>query len=428
MLLIVKSLGTIVLGLAVFFGFMLLLLLNNFSNKLLDSNFYTLTISGNDTYNRIYNQVLVDKELEITRDLLGNVEVVSDEDVVELLKQVLPPSYLQSQVERNIERTVDYLNEDLDTLELYVEMGPPLDNIQSVLFGYIDQRIDEIEEEAPGNPECSPRVVTHLAREYQARWAQLADGHLPGTVPSLKAIDRRCRTLMFEATFDRTIADTAIDQRARQRLMESRSELRQEFIEGDAHGVLKASARPLATPIMDDAIEQVRKGLGEGDRIDLIDQLVDWNDQITEEELRYDLDRTRRFLNGSQNFGKPAALAMLIAGLVLMGLLHYPSLTGAMRWPGLTLLLTGAAFLGVSKFLESRVPEWVDRLVVRGAEEAPGVPASVTDLAGDLLISFARQLTDGFAGPSITVLVIGGLLFGGSFFVFVLRPLLPRIR
>ena len=67
-------------------------------------------------------------------------------------------------------------------------------------------------------------------------------------------------------------------------------------------------------------------------------------------------------------------------------------------------------------------------VVERGAEEITAVPPSVTILGGDLLISFGKQLNEGFADPSLTLVIVGAILFGASFLVFIVRPFIPVIR
>ena len=49
-----------VLGVVISFGVMLLVLASNVSEKLLNAEFYARIIAGEDTYNRIYDEVLVD--------------------------------------------------------------------------------------------------------------------------------------------------------------------------------------------------------------------------------------------------------------------------------------------------------------------------------------------------------------------------------
>ena len=430
---IIRSVAALVLGVVVFFGFLWFLLLNNVSDKLLNAEFYTDTISGEDTYNRIYDEVLLDEELETTtQDLLGGVQVVSQEEIVGLLREIIPPEYLQSETERAIHRTVDYFNDDRENLDLYLDIGPPLDNVKPVLFRYIDQRIDSLAEEDLGPSLCTPQRVDDVAAKYQERWQRLSGGEVPTSIPSLATFESGCRLIIFELAFDNLVAQADLDERTKQGLRSRRSDLREHFVVGEAKEVLKVAARPLAEPLMDDAIARVREELDDQDRLDLIHRIAEWNDRIDEPELRSDIDSARDWINWGQKFGKALALAMLIGGSIVLGLIHYPSLSNGLRWPGLTLFLTGLVFFVTAKVMESKVVDWMQDLVERGASEVTGVPPSVTDLGGDLLGSFGQQLTSGFAGPALAVLIIGALLFGASFLInyvmFLLRLILLPLR
>jgi hypothetical protein len=97
---------------------------------------------------------------------------------------------------------VDYLNEDAETLEVYVDLGPPLDRVKPTLLAYIDRRIDAVPEEDPGLPECTPDRVSQVANHYLEVFSNLAAGEVPTALPSLKAISRPCRILIFDLAFD----------------------------------------------------------------------------------------------------------------------------------------------------------------------------------------------------------------------------------
>ena len=93
-LMILRFVATPLLGIAIFFGLLLTLVESNISNKLLDADFYTATISEYNTYARIYDDVLLDqKAKDKMQELLGDVKVVSPEDIVGLVRGLLPPEY-----------------------------------------------------------------------------------------------------------------------------------------------------------------------------------------------------------------------------------------------------------------------------------------------------------------------------------------------
>ena len=79
----------LVLGVVMFVGLLFFLILNNFSDKLLSADFYKNTIAAENTYERIYSEVLVDDELkDRTRELLGDIQVVNHDDIVGLLEEI----------------------------------------------------------------------------------------------------------------------------------------------------------------------------------------------------------------------------------------------------------------------------------------------------------------------------------------------------
>ena len=425
----IRTVATLILGIVIFLGFLFLLGERTFSANLLNADFYKDTISGQDTYNRIYDQVLLDQELqETTRGLLGGIQVLSHQDVVQLLREIVPPEYLQSQVEDAIQRSVDYLSEDADTLELYLDLGPPLDLIKPTLLAYVDRRIDAIPEDDPGLPECSLERVKELAEGYLGTFKVLSSGELPDSLPSIKGLSQPCRELIFDSLFGSSVASSPLESRAQQGLMNSREAIRAEFVAGNTHGVLKQALRPLATPLMDDAIDKLKENLDSQNRLDLIQKIAEWNPDFTEEELRAQADESRRLMNRVRGLGETAAIIMVVGGAVAMVLVHYPKVSGGMRWAGIAYLVTGGVFFGIGKVLESQLPARLTLLVERGAGQVSGIPVSLATLATDLIVSFAKQLTGGMAAPSLTLLTVGAVLFGVSFAIAILRPLLPGIR
>ena len=84
------------------------------------SRLHVDNLAENDVYNRIYSEVLLDPEFEdTTQDLMGDVQV-PQEDIVGLAKEIIPPDYLQDQVEGAVIGTIDYLNKDTDDPQVLI--------------------------------------------------------------------------------------------------------------------------------------------------------------------------------------------------------------------------------------------------------------------------------------------------------------------
>jgi hypothetical protein len=113
-----------------------------------------------------------------------------------------------------------------------------------------------------------------------------------------------------------------------------------------------------------------------------------------------------------------------------MGLLHLPSLSNALPWPGLTLLLSGVVLYVLGQALEATLPDrmmvLIDReLVEPRNEEISGMPSSAVDLIRDILYSFGQRFIEGIADPALVLVIVGAVLFAGSFVVFAVRSRIP---
>lgn len=425
---VLRSLVSSVLGTIISTGFLLLLLVNISSGKLLSADFYSRTLNQQDTYNRIYNEVLLDEEVKRSiQGLLGDIKLVSDEDIVPLLREIIPPDYLKSQVEGVIEDAIDYLNKDVDTLEIYIDLGPPLAKVKPVLLRYIDQRIDKLRVLEPDLSGCTPEQLQHLKPSFLTFFRELAGGKVPQSVLSVKAILPACRGPAFDAIFEEWAGDRSLDGRARQGLQISREDIRREFIAGDTRSFLKTAAHPLLTPLMDDAISEIRKGLDSQDRFAVIPSIAN-REATTEEKLRAGLDNVRERLNYGLDLGKKVAPIMVIGGAILMGLVQLPRLSSALRRPGLTLMLTGGPCYVAAKIAQTTLHGRLADLLAGVVIPVLPIPPSAIELGRDILQSLSQQIFAGLAGPSLVLLIVGAVLFASSFAIARIRPLLPGLR
>ena len=422
------------LAVVIFVGFGLSLILGNFSDKLLSPDFYKDTIAAAHTYNRIYDEVLVDERLkDKTAELLGGIKVVSHQEVGDLLREIIPPAYIKEQIEDSIGRTVDYIHEDLDYLDVYVDLTKPLENVKPVMFAYLDHKIEGLEVVDPGNIDCSvdgladPKL-SDLVDDYVIDFASIANGGVPVAVPSLGALSPLCRRLLFTGVYDQLLDSTDLPSEVSESFRDLRERLRGSFESGDTLGMLKIASRLLTEPLIDEATAQVRRDLKDGDRFDLIRQLGEWDDSSSEAQIRNDISYGRDWISKARNFGGAAAVTIMFGGAILMGLVFLPVLSSMLRWPGVALAITGSSFFVIGKIAESIVPDKLAEVVKAGADRVSNIPPSITDLGGDILVSFGIQLTSGIAGSSLILLIIGAALFGASYLTIVIKRFTSYVK
>ncbi len=412
---LLRVLGSLVLGLMVIAGLLYLLTVVNITQRLENPELYRAAFTETDAYNRIYDEVLVDAEVQDqTLDLLGGVGLEAQE-ATDVLRDVMPPAYLQEQTEANIDRFTGFLSHDLERLDLYLELREPLDRVEAVVLDKAEEVITELEVEEPPavTAECTTDSLQSLAGNLAGEFAGLSAGQLPESVPSLETLDEDCRRQEFDNWIDQVANSPQLDSETARIIEDEKDDLRQSFIEGDTSAFLEKAAAPLVSPVIDDSLEEIRQDLQTNDRLDLLEKLAESSDDLTREDIDESASLLRDAVSALSGTGGIVALLLIIAGSLLLAAVHIPNPTGMLRWPGLSLLLGGGVGLVVGFVLNSAIPSGIRDAVATSSSDTP---SALTSLIGDLMESFARQFTGGFIPGTATVLVVGAVLFGASFF------------
>ena len=412
-----RAAAVLALGILISIGLLYLLVPVRLLNRLVTAEVYRVAISDTDAYNRVYDEVLADETLrDQTDDLLGDIEIATYDDVVALLREIMPPAYLQEQTENNIDRFTGYLRGETERLEIYVELRAPLERVEPAARAWVFRFIDELEIAEPTDSGCSLDATRRLAAGYAEPVARLSKGKPVESAPSLKSLTRTCREQDFDRWLNLTLSDPAIDSRASLLLGEAREELRQPFVEGDTRAFLKAAATPLIGPLIDDAIADIRRELQPNDRLDLIEQVAEESGDLTREDIEDQAAALRERMNAARGTGKYIAFLVVALGSLLLSAVHLPRPTAMLRWPGTVLVVGGTVCLGVGLALNSIIPGQLKKAITLSEFNTAEVPTSALNLAGDLLESFGRQATAGFVPPAVAVILLGAALIVASVF------------
>ena len=417
---LLRSLAGLLLGIVVFAGLFHYLVVVNVSQRIEDPELYNAALGEADAYNRIYDEVLVDEAIEEqTGNLLGSLEIEDSGEAVAVLREVMPPAYLKEQTEANIERFTGYLRHEGEELEIYVELEEPLGRIETVVLNKTHQVIDELEidepeMEDPASSGCSPSAVQRLAvasAEPAVRWSQ---GQLPESAPSLRLLDRECRQREFGRWFDLLLDAPVMDSQAAQILEGRKEEIREPFVEGDTRAFLKAAAGPLVEPLVEDSVADIRRNLPRNGRFDVLEWIAEESVGLTREDIEEQAESLRGVVSAANGSGRIIALVMVIVSVLLIAAVHLPKPAAMLRWPGITLAMSGGVCLIAGFVLNSAIPGRIRDAVTNTVYHSPDVPVTAMDLAGDLAESFARQATAGFILPAVIVMVIGAVLIVAS--------------
>ncbi len=422
-----RIVASLALGLVVFAGLLALLVGINFTQRLDDSRVYAAAFSESGAYIRIYEEVLVDESLEKhTGRLLEDIGIAAHDDAVDLLRQVMPPEYLREQVEANIGRFTAFLRHQRDYLEIYVDLQAPLERVEPTALGKVHEYIDDLEVADPPLSGCSPSSLQRLAAAAAEPYSRLSQGQLPETAPSLEILSRDCREREFDRWFGLVLNDHALNAQASRILGNEVEGLRRTFVDGDTRGFLKAAADPLVEPVVEGAVAEVRRNLPPDERIDVLERLAGPPGSPARAKLEAQAEFLRGALSTVNGPGKLIALALVIAGSLLLALVHLPQPRAMLRWPGVTLLAGGSVCLVVGLILHSYVPSLVREGVMSRVSFPASVPASAIHLGGDLGESFIHQATAGFIPATLAVMALGAVLIAASLSYGGLLPMVVR--
>ena len=420
---ILRAGSGLVLGVVLFVGFALSLVDRNVSEKLLNAEFYGDIIAAESTYNRIYDEVLVDDELkETTNRLLGNINIVSRQETVDLLRQTIPLKYLRKEVEGSVGRAISRLSQDSGELDFYVDLTKPLESLKQVMFDYLEQKIDEIDLFESGHIYClldgpaDPRLL-EIAADYMIVFTSMAEGEVPVSAPDLSALPMLCRQVLFSVLYKRVMESSDLSAEVISSVRVQHDVLKASFESGDALRVLKVAQRPLMESRIDGAILQIRRDLRSGDRFDLIHQLEEWYDSFSEAQFREAISNWRDRIPKSLNSGSHLGVTMVFGSAVLMGLVFFPILSSMLIWPGIAFFITGFYFFVAAKITENKVLDTLAGILENSPDNNLNVPQAVTQLSEDLLISLGSAFVGGLSGPSLNLLILGAVLIGASLLV-----------
>lgn len=382
--------------------------------------------------------------------------------------------------------SVEELQAELEEIYRTLEDGkiptsaPLIEDPDALVASYVDDTIADL-------TVIPADTAEDFEREIEGIYQRLADGQLPTSIPSIQSIPVDQRLAAYDLALADVRAQGLVPEESLDKLREQEEEIKAQLREADVKGALSVASRPLTEPVLnefvddaydlafealekqgfsqdaldglerrsdeikellgagnvkgalktgargitnsliDEAIQDLRsrKEVDDQDRLDLIAVAAEQNHQ-TKEEFLDDVDVLRDVI-GRSYIGGCAAVLILALAVVGMFLVWLPHIGSGLRWPGVTLFLTGLAFLIIGVISKSKLSDWFEDLLDEGIAGTSPIPDSMIVIMNDVLGSMATDIAGGFIVPSIAILVIGLVLLIGSFFVRMLHiPILSR--
>lgn len=404
---VVRALLAFALGLVVFLA-LAGLLLSLAARSLLDGVLYARVLDDQDFYERIYVEGLTPQAVDRVRPHLADgLTLLTGEELVELIRAVAPPEYLQGQMEANLGLLDAFLAGESDSMALYVDLAEPMDRMAPAIARVVEPRIlgkaggtasssSQVPYRAAttrpyGTSSEAPPLTRHqYAGEIEAAMASvLTGGAAPATMSVLSGLTERERLELFDRTADAILNNETISLRYRESLGEARPALREVFRSGATYDLLSAAMKAAAEPAIELALADTRSRLDEEGRIDLLPLLANNLLETDEPELQAALRTSRDSLAVLLFWGTAVPLLVVILAIALAGTVFWGRIGAIYHWLYLTLTVSGAALFAITLAAYLTVPVAAERAVIELLDSTegviPGLPILLADVAAALV-------------------------------------------
>lgn len=385
-----RAISALIIGVFVFLALGYFLVANGVRDVLYDPTPILSALESHDAYNRVYDDGIISQQFEGTFKRLVGGFALDVETEASLLKQVFPPSELQSATEENVVSIVAFLNGELDEIDAFIDLNPAIPRIKPAVFALLDERIDH----------AALTTITNeaaLRQSLQDLFRGVATGDVPDAIPSVAGLPEdqvfRAYLQSVDSLAGSTLSSVVLSNLDREEQIVAESLRR-----GETRVALKLVTRAIADAAVDDAIVELRKDLDSDDRFDAVDKIAESIGTRQETMERFRLIRTS--LGLLTGLGGTVALAIVIIGVLGMAAAFHPFARHMIRWPGVTLVVCGLGYLVVSWSIFVLLGPWESAWC--SFVDASSCNLAI-DIGGELLSDAGNALTM----PSITTTLLG---------------------
>ena len=390
----IRTFAALLLSIPLFLGFSFYLGAVSADDTLLNADFIADSFERVDLYERIYREVFLRQEFSDWADSLTGGFQVSDDEKAQLLKDSIPPAYIEAETERNVSETLEFLKGEDDELDVFIHLNTPLDNAKSTAFAFLDRRIDGLDSVPVAGPE-------ELSEEIASFLANIENGQIPSHIPSDEGIAPPYRVDAYQRAVNLLAQNVSVSPTALANLNDQGPTILSAIQEDGIREGLKLASRSVVEPRLDEGIASIRQKGGPQDRLDLVEQLAESSDRTPDQVLRD--ARILRFVIGAAT-GEVAqwtALAITALCILAMAAIFVPYWKHVIFWPCVTLLVGGVLLLLIafSTVLDSTLL-------------APAI-CTRTDLEScQLVLDIGQNIGTGiaalFADAALKIIVAGG--------------------
>jgi len=172
---------TLLVLLSVLFLFVLIatLTIGVFDRDLLRENFYKHELQQANFYERVYTDVM--PEIKDLPSYYGGI-VITTQEQDQLIRKIIPPQWLQEQVESALNSAIPWLRSETDQLDVAIDLKPAKQRASPVVLQFIRKKLSSL-------PECPPGQEPDLSRVAYGEFPDCLPGK-PGSSERIVLVDQ----------------------------------------------------------------------------------------------------------------------------------------------------------------------------------------------------------------------------------------------
>lgn len=114
-----------------------------FDRKVLKADFYKDQLREANFYERVYDDVM--PEIKGLPNYYGGISITQQE-ANQLIRQIIPPQWLQEQVEPTLDSAIPWIRSDTDELNLVIDLRPAKQRAHVAVLQFASQKLDNLPE------------------------------------------------------------------------------------------------------------------------------------------------------------------------------------------------------------------------------------------------------------------------------------------
>ena len=396
---IIRVFSALILSIPLFFIFSYYLLTVVVVDTLLNEEFVAKSFQEVQLYDRAYQAIFLRQEFsEWTDSLVGGFQV-SDQTKAQILKEVIPPTYLKTETERNVSAILGYVNGHGE-LNVFLDLNVPLENLDPAAFAFLDQQLAGL------NPMPMSDPVL-LSDEIASFLTAVAVGQIPSQVPVAEFLTAAQQAESYRQALDVLAQSQAVSSGAIAYLKQQEPEIIAAIQGGDLRAALVVAGHGVAEPRIDEAVARIR---GSGDaqmRVDLIEQLAE-HSQRTRSQVLKDAGTLRFLVQAlSSEIAQWSALVLTVLLALAVAAVFIPYWKHVIYWPSVMFFLFGLLLLLAAASATLDLSLW-SSTVCKGPNN------ELCQLMVDTGRIFVGNIAARFVDTSLSIMLVsaGGILVG----------------